>query len=413
MKKYRILLHITLLIGLTWGLPGTAGAQSFNTLLKRITLLEEAFHTQDTKEVSYWLAPNCDVEGYTGTTGANIFNSLIIQLAPIDNLKLTQISYTSNGVEAKVDLLRRGYVRSCSFTFDKEGRFTRIRMGAKVQASKRIAPLHLEATCTLPFTLVNGFIVLSDITLNGQKGTFILDSGCRSFQLNSAAPSNASILSHSATQVQHGIVTSDTTRVQLVQIDSLRIGGNVFSMTGSSSNLSALATGIGLETLTGLLGYELFKFFETHIDYANRTVTLLLLENDHPATGKSSGKSFMTFETVSDYLPVFDVTIGPYTLKMLFDTGANTCCLTPAAAEKIGRYYKTVKNAKLQDAHATTEAPTGLIRALTWGRLTKRNLKAVVQDLSRFGEIDGIMGYPVVAGKHISLNYNTEMICLY
>lgn len=71
------------------------------------------------------------------------------------------------------------------------------------------------------------------------------------------------------------------------------------------------------------------------------------------------------------------------------------------------------ENVQLRDADAAVQVVSGKIGKLDWGGVKRRGVACVVRDLSAIGEIDCILGYPMVARRHISLNYVRRELCCY
>lgn len=381
----------------------------------RAAQIYEAIRSRNAELLTPLLADSCRIQGYDGDTGRKVLQAVIAQLPSVDTLRVIGFGATERGVDAEGEMMCGGRLLPCSFSLDGEGRFTAITLVRKVQVAKnRMDALHLAPLCELPFRLRNGFIVLSEgILADGRSGVFILDSGCKTSLFNSASSLGAAAISGEGVSSRSGVVSSGLRSTQLVQVDSLVLGDNLFSLQSAAADLTALAESVGLDELTGLLGAELLRHFETHIDYAKGVVRFYALDAEGSATGAPKPRRRLEFELLKDFLPVFSVRAGDKTLRMVFDTGAQDCCLTPASAGSLGRGFRFGGHAELRDADAAAKVESGHIAALDWGRVKKRKVSAVVRDLAFLGDIDGILGYPMVAGRHISLNYVKCEFCFY
>lgn len=381
----------------------------------RASQLSDAFRDGRIEPLRPFLADSCAVEGYRGTMGIKVLQAVVMQLRKVEAVRVVDVRPTADeGCEVTVELQGPESVRTGSFALDREGRFTRFSLAGRVQAvSAALRLLDSVPFCELPFENVNGFIVLRDISVDGRSGTFVLDSGCQRLLFNSASRTVAAATVASGTTERRGVVSSGARSVSVVKVDSLAVGDNLFSATAPASDLTALADKIGLEELTGLIGADLLRHFETHIDYARGTVGFYALDEAGNPAGAPSPKGRFGFDSVRGYLPCFDAAAGNIRLRMCFDTGAQRCCLTPEAVGRLGSRFRRKGNVALSDADATREAVSGRIGRLTWCGMKRRNADVVVQDLARLGDMDGIVGYPMVAGRHISLNYVRRELAVY
>lgn len=382
--------------------------------LRRAAELCEALRSRDTEPLTPLLAGDCRVQDHDRGMGPKVLRAIAAQLT-VDTLYVTEVIPGDGRTRVEGEMLLNGAVKPVSFALDGEGLFSEITLvKAVIKAENRLEPFLLASVTELPFVNRNGFIVLEEgILVDGRQGVFVLDSGAIRTLLNSASTAAAASMAGSGVMSRRGVVSSVTQSAQLVRVDSLLVGGNLFRLRGAAIDLTQLARSMELEELTGLIGADLLRNFETHIDYRKGVVRLYELAADGTAPAAPEPRRRLGFELLSDHLPVFGVDADGRSLRMLFDTGAQSCCLTPAAAAQLGPSFRSGEKVQLRDADAAVQVVSGKIGTLDWGGVKRRGVACVVRDLSAIGEIDGILGYPMVARRHISLNYVRRELCFY
>lgn len=382
-----------------------------------VRLLETAFETRSAEGLLPLLADSCRVERYEGDVARRVLAALVAQLAPSEELRLVAWRPADGGCEADFEMTRNGKSTIGSFALDDAGRFTRLSLVGeqRVQVVRnRVEPLRTVPCCELPFELRNGFVVLTrGVALDGCEGVYLLDTGCRHLLFNSASPLVAAALGREGVVQRSGVVASGVRSARTLSSRDFGVGDDRFAIEAAASDLSALAEAIGLEELTGLVGYELLRRFEVHVDYAARRLRLYALDDEGRAAGAPEPQRRIAFETAKGCLPLFDLRSGGETLRMVFDTGAQGCCLTPEAAQRLGRRFRQRGETTLRDADGAAEVSEGCIRRLEWGGDLRRRVPAVVRASEAWGDADGVVGYPMVAGRCVSLNFVRKELGFY
>lgn len=381
---------------------------------QRAAQLCRALRSRNTEALTPLLADGCRVQGYDKAMGQQVLRAIAEQLA-VDTLYATAITTADGRSEVAGEMLLNGETKPCSFVLDAKGQFTDIMLVKEVKrVEKQLDALSLAPYTVLPFENRNGFIVLKEgILVDGRNGVFVLDSGAASTLFNSASPVAAASVEGSGTMPRRGVVSSVMQSAQIVRADSLLVGGSLFSLRGAAIDLSALARNMELEELTGLIGADLLRHFETHIDYRKGVVRFYRLDADGAAAGAPQPRRRIGFDLLSGYLPVFDVQADGHPVRMVFDTGAQSCCLSPAIVAQMGASFRSGESVQLRDADSSAQVVSGEIGSLEWGGVKRRKVGCVVRDLSLLGKIDGILGYPTVARQHISLNFVRQELCFY
>jgi hypothetical protein len=213
---------------------------------------------------------------------------------------------------------------------------------ARAQAVAELLPHRLDATASfdLPFKLVGGLIILQQLTLNGQQGDFILDTGSQQ-GLVVDSPAFAGQLRAGPHTTGHG--ATGTVALQYVPVTTFQLGAARYSgFLATSFSLAHLQRYLGPQVhLLGFLGYGLLRDYEVVIDYPRLRMTFYSLH-----TPTQSRRAFVRQDSLAFTLvqgrPVATGAIGPAPVQLLLDTGAVTndldatfCRQLPPAAQPV------------------------------------------------------------------------------
>jgi hypothetical protein len=137
------------------------------------------------------------------------------------------------------------------------------------QASAKPLPHRQDATASfeLPFKLVGGLIILPQLTLNGQRGDFLLDTGC-TYDLvveQTAFPKSQLRLS-----AKRGLSAAGNIPLYELPITQFTLG-TLPGHPALATSLASIRAVIGPQLL-GLIGTSLLLRYEVVLDYAHRRV---------------------------------------------------------------------------------------------------------------------------------------------
>ncbi|WP_198172767.1 pepsin/retropepsin-like aspartic protease family protein [Hymenobacter ginkgonis] len=283
-------------------------------------------------------------------------------------------------------------------------------------ASAAPQPQRVDTTAsfTLPFDLVGGLIVLRNLTLNGQQGDFLLDTGnTTALAVESTAfmdqlqPSSSHAVGHGAT---------GTVAVQELPVTNFQVGAAHYSgFIAQAFSLAAIRRYVG-PRLLGLIGYGLLREYEIVIDYPHRRVSWYSLNVAQPTRRPFVRQDSLAFTLVRG-APVATGSIGQVPVQLMLDTGAaasnldTAFCQTLAPADQptSGRREPIAGSDNHQQLAHQGTLPTLLLGSTTW-----QNLPVVVFPLSqpvsgRALGYQGILGYPFfIQHKVISFHYGRQ-----
>ena len=249
---------------------------------------------------------------------------------------------------------------------------------------------------------LNKGIILVEAEVDGRTGTFILDTGAPGVVLNQNP--------RSSTQATSGL-HKPTPAENIVLKEFSWQGETHKNIPGLRIDLSHLEAKTSTP-LGGLLGYGLLKDRELEIDYPRQQIRL----NDGK-TRHRNPLSSTPFRLVG-HAPVVRIQLNGKTYHFLIDTGASINVLDEKLVEKLAdQFSETHRTKTIYGVDRTPlKTKTGTLRDV---RLNKhaagRDLTVHLTDLDFLREqfqhpIDGILGYPFFAERHVVINYGKRRI---
>lgn len=188
-----------------------------------------------------------------------------------------------------------------------------------------------SASFELPFKLVHGLIILQQITLNGQRGDFVLDTGCTYDVVveQTAFPQRQLRLS-----TKRGLSAAGSIPLYELPITQFTLGAqHEHPPLALATSLAAIRAAVG-PRLLGLIGTGLLRRYEVVLDYAHRRVRFYPL-----GSSASSARSFTRRDSVAFTLekgwPVVVAFIDSVPVQLLLDTGAQDTSLDADFAQNL------------------------------------------------------------------------------
>jgi predicted aspartyl protease len=285
--------------------------------------------------------------------------------------------------------------------------------GAFAQATTEPLPHRLDTAPSfgLPFKLVGGLIVLQQLTLNGQRGDFILDTGNTSALLVERTAFAGQLRSSSHHPTGHG--ATGTVALQELPVTSFQLGAARY--TGFAAYALPLATVqayVGGQLL-GVIGYGLLREYEVVIDYPHRRVSFYSLR----AGVRAAARPFVRRDSLAFALvrgfPIATGYLGKVPVPLLLDTGAATNQLDVALCQALAPGTRPVlsgteRNTGADGHHQLTQRgtlPYLLLGANTWHDLPMQ-VVPLVAPAGRALAYRGLLGYPFLSqDKLVSFHY--------
>lgn len=199
-------------------------------------------------------------------------------------------------------------------------------LGLSVPGHARRSP----AVVSLPFDLVRGLIVIRNLPLNGQRGDFILDTGCE----YGLVVEQTAFTSQLQPLAARSLSATGLVAQQQLSVTDFRLGtAHYAGLTAVATSLAAIRPLVG-PRLLGLLGYGLLREYEVVLDYAHRRL------NCYPLHGAPRiARPFVRRDSVAFTLeggkPIASGRLGRTAVRLLLDTGAMSNNLDAAFSQQL------------------------------------------------------------------------------
>ncbi|GAB3637263.1 hypothetical protein GCM10027422_28530 [Hymenobacter arcticus] len=167
----------------------------------------------------------------------------------------------------------------------------------------------------LPFDLVGGLVVVRNLTINGQQGDFVLDTGCA----YGLVVEQAAFAGHLHPSPTRGLGATGSVAQQQLAVTGFQFGAAHYTgFTAVAISLAAIRPTVGPKLL-GLLGYELLRAYEVVVDYPHKRLSCYPL---HPARRIPFERRDSLAFTMVLGKPIAKGYIGKTPVQLLLDTGA-------------------------------------------------------------------------------------------
>ncbi|MGI4735062.1 MAG: retropepsin-like aspartic protease [Janthinobacterium lividum] len=230
------------------------------------------------------------------------------------------------------------------------------------------------AAITVPFELVAGVIVLRNVGLNGQRGDFVLDTGCTYALVVEQTAFPKSQLHLSA---KRGLSAAGSTPLYELPITQFALGAlRDHPALAVATSLTTIRAVVG-PRLLGLIGTGLLLNYEVVLDYAHHRLSLYPLDSSpaRPFTRRDS----VAF-TLQKGWPIAIAFIDSVPVPLLLDTGARDNVLDADFAHnlRVGTRPTGTRRETLLTPGGRVAAQRATLPALQVGTTEWRNLPLVL-----------------------------------
>jgi len=271
------------------------------------------------------------------------------------------------------------------------------------------APTNTTAYTSIPFQVVNKMIYL-EAGIDQEKGVCIVDTGCPGVIINRAASANRE-------SMQAKTLSSDL-EIHSTVIKQLCLGElEVENIPGLAIPFGQFASG-HKEKVLGLVGYTLFKDYETLFDFENKILHLFPYQN--AALHRTASPVKQIKFSMEGHLPIITLEIGDRKLYFGLDTGAATNILDAALIkelpEEIVKYLPMEQMRCLNGEYQDVEA--AVISQLAVEDYPLQAMKFLFVNLSEANksmgqQLDGLLGYAFFTQLLCSINYHQRQLSLW
>jgi hypothetical protein len=202
---------------------------------------------------------------------------------------------------------------------------------AQAVVKPRAHRLDTAASFVLPFKLVSGLIILQQLTLNGQRGDFVFDTGC-TYDLvveQTAFPKSQLHLS-----AKRGLSAAGSVPLYELPITQFAMGAlRDHPPVALATSLAAIRAAVGPQLL-GLIGTGLLLHYEVVLDYTHRRLILYPLRSSSSLARPFVRRDSVAF-TLQKGWPIVTAFIDSVPVQLLVDTGAQDNSLDADFAQNL------------------------------------------------------------------------------
>lgn len=262
-----------------------------------------------------------------------------------------------------------------------------------------------------------GKLFLIEVTIDGQQGNLIFDTGASNLLLNRTYFRNSKSVGK---QESYGI-TGGVASVDKVIIKSLEFFDLVYEeIRADVTNLTHLENRVGMKVL-GLIGLNLIKDFEIVIDYNNNLLQLYKLDK----FGNRVSPRYKNDDVLNQKIDFLDNIvfvygkIGGKKLRFCLDTGAEMNSINSFSSKKVMNKINIRGRTILKGAGTENfEVLHGVIEQFDFEGKQISGMESLITDLSSLNkvygiDIDGILGYSFLQRGIFQLNLIKKQIEIY
>jgi predicted aspartyl protease len=278
------------------------------------------------------------------------------------------------------------------------------------------AECRVEHDADVPITMVNGYVYLP-VTMNGETGNFLLDTGSSETLVDSAFASRAGVGMdrHAGEFVYRGAGNKETLpgfhgHVRITEVGKIRFQDWEYGML----DLSRLSHSGARKD--GILGMDFLHYFQIALDFPGKTLSLYRLSGcgDIAPPWKKDYDAIPLSHTPSHKvtIPVF---VDNALLNLEFDTGAGGgVLLTRDAAAKAGVDESAIAKDKvttgtgLAGGFNVAHHRFGLF--LVGSAVYKDHVLGIENERSERGETDGLVGLGPLDAERVWLSFSTNTL---
>ena len=253
------------------------------------------------------------------------------------------------------------------------------------QAQPAQPQLHRQAATAsfeVPFKLVGGLIILQQLTLNGQRGDFVLDTGC-TYDLvveQTAFPKSQLRLS-----AKRGLSAAGNIPLYELPITQFALGAlHDHPPLALATSLASIRAVVGPQLL-GLIGTGLLLRYEVVLDYAHRRLRFYPLASSHSPARPFTRRDSVAF-TLQKGWPIVVAFIDSVPVQLLLDTGAQDSSLDADFAQnlRVGARPTGTQREVLLAPGGRVVARRAKLPALQVGTITWREVPVVLAPPVRY-----------------------------
>lgn len=255
-------------------------------------------------------------------------------------------------------------------------------------------------------------LILTEAEVDGKKGFFLFDTGASHLTLNQKHfPEKRATRSNYATSNIH----AKQAHAMMTRVAKFQWGGiRRKKLDCPITDLSALENWLG-HPILGLIGFDIIRDYEVHLDYKNQTITM--------ASGKKRGiaeqvpPSYTLDFDLCGHLPVLEVNVGAKRKAYLgLDSGASANILDDDWQEEVAKLALVRSNVALAGAgKEQKQAEKFIMEQITLeNKIALYHARLILTEFDiptgRCFQVDGLMGIDAFACKRVAIDYKKHKL---
>lgn len=377
------------------------------TIPARVDTLIAAINTKNVPRLLQLLDDSCTIANLPKGQNALIIPAILQKYIPIESYQIVNQQVTGNLTKVQLKV---------KYQDQKEGHPYFVFGSNKVKELGIIKPIVRQEPAlptltgifpkklSLPFNMKSGLIYI-EATLNGQKGYFMLDSGCPVILLNRKYATKTEGNTFESFSGLNGAMKD----VRLSEVTKLQIGSIEINSTKLvSSPMQDLEF-----PFLGLIGYDLLKEYVVTFDYPNRLLTL--------EKNPNLSKPLLSIPFKQErHIPIITLIIQQKTYQLGIDCGANANVMYQPYASEISTLLTDVMKESVNGAEGNTqESITGYLPEAQINTLPFKDMftalteNKIRMDASHQLPIQGLLGTPFLQLYKTVINFPAKTIAFY
>lgn len=390
-----------------------------------VEVIAASINQQNIDELKPHLSGDFQISGRVPPISVKILEQLVGQL----NEQVEEYSYTKteeDSGESATHFYRFMYSglgeREVSFRVNEDGKISElelVKMTVKTleEPSKVMKPSN--KIIEIPFQ-VKEKLMLVEAVINGEKKSFIFDSGSPRLILNKARygevkPKEGT--KYSSLEGIHGNINS---------LDILTLSD--FDFHGiQMNNQKVLAADLShlefiLETpIAGLIGYEIFEGYDLLFNYSTGTLRLIQpdqTQNFVTAMSAQFSASSISFK-LKQHIPIFEASVSGHSVKLGLDSGASSNLISESLFDTLKESVSNKRKADLTGADGGRKSvQKGDVNGLIIGDTKFESVPTIFKDIDNlknaYGkELDGLAGYHFLSSQVTLISFTRKKIYLF
>ncbi|SMO58183.1 aspartyl protease family protein [Gracilimonas mengyeensis] len=416
-----------LLLLLIWTLAfGVIRGQEKSSKEKLVDRIVQSINNQSMEGLKPYLSDDFVISGRYSPISLKILEQLILQLnEQVNDYTWIKSEETLDG--SVTHFYRFDYEgmgeRQMSFSVNEDGKITEmelVNMKVKTLEEEPEVIKPTEKVIEIPFRLKEK-LLLVDATIQGERKTFLFDSGSPRLILNqqhfSTEATDSGATRFSSVEGVHRHINS----LDIIELPDFNFHGirmkNQQVLTADLSHLEAT-----LHTpIVGLIGYEIFEGYDVLFNYGQQKLILIYpdqTKNFIAALSAQLSVSVIPFKLES-HLPLFEASASGRQFTLGLDSGASSNLLSLNLIEPLEGSVSELHHTELSGADTNEQMVTkGVLDEIGIGDISYFSVPTIFKDITNLkkaygDELEGLAGYELLSRQVSLISYSENTLYLF